>query len=76
MTSYRRIELWLNADLIFLFNLILKLLIQARVLKGFLLAPGQYGEVSKRMGYFFPSSQGYLDKIVGLLFAFFPNETF
>lgn len=35
MTSSRRTELWLNADLIFI--LVLTLLIQARVLKGFLL---------------------------------------
>lgn len=35
MTSSRRTELWLNADLIFI--LVLTLLIQARVVKGFLL---------------------------------------
>lgn len=56
----------------------LNLLIQARVLKGFLLRwpLGNNGEVRRGGHLFFPSSQSHLDKITELLIAFFPKETF
>lgn len=56
----------------------LNLLIQGRVLKDVLFGwpLGSDGEVRGRRLLFLPSSQGHLDKITGLLIAFFPNEIF
>lgn len=56
----------------------LNLLIQATLLKGFLLGwpLGSDGENRRGGHFFFPSSQSHLDKITELLIAFFPNETF